>query len=66
MTLGIRVYSVTLFSEHLRGLQEIYDFLNSRQKEWTAAGTQVPTTVLIPLRIAGRLSLMNYEILRQK
>ena len=28
--------------------------------------TQVPTTALVPLRIAGRLILMNYEILRQK
>ena len=28
----LRVYSVSLFFEHLRGLREIYGFLNSRQK----------------------------------
>ena len=27
---------------------------------------QVPTTTLIPLRIAGRLSMMNYENVMQK
>ena len=34
-------------------------------REICFGATQVPNTVLMPLRISGRLSLMNYEILRQ-
>ena len=39
-------------------------YVLSKYYKWNLS--QVPTTALIPLQIAGRLSMMNCEILRQE